>query len=164
MRKVLVAVILCGMATSASALGMGLLSPYVKGGMEIHTNGASSTWPIIGGIGAELGLLFVPLTPFVEAAYTWHSENGVDMKNIPVTLGLKYRFLPLPFVTPYFSAGLSMNFLSAESGAFSSSETKLGMSLRGGLTLSNLIVEAAYNRIFQEGSGSQFYMGGGIKL
>jgi hypothetical protein len=165
MKKLLVVLILCGIAVPVHAMGpMNILSPYIKGGIEIHSNGESTTWPHIGGVGAELNLPLVPMTPFVEGGYTWHSENDVDMKNIPVTAGLKYKLVPLPFITPYLAAGVSMNFLSVETPVSSSSETKFGMSLRGGVTLSKLIVEVAYNKIFSEDSGSQIYLGGGIRL
>jgi hypothetical protein len=161
MKKLLVVLILCGIAVPASAMGpMNILSPYIKGGIEIHSNGESSTWPHIGGVGAELNLPLVPMTPFIEGGYTWHSVNGADMKNIPVTAGLKFNIVPLPFITPYLAGGLSMNFLSHNSN----SETKFGMSLRAGVTLSQLIVEGAYNKIFSDGSGNQFYLGGGFKL
>jgi hypothetical protein len=165
MKKLMVVSLLCILTVPALGMGpMNLISPYVKGGVEIHSNDDTSTWPVIGGVGAELNFPMVPMTPFLEGAYTWHSENGVDMKNIPVTAGLKYKLIPLPMITPYLAGGVSMNFMSYEVGEFSYSETKFGMSLRGGVTVSKFIVEIAYNKIFQEGSGNHFYLGAGIKL
>ena len=169
MKKSIAIILLCGTLTPAIAMGpMNMISPYIKGGVAINMNEESQNWPMVSG-GVEISLPLIPVVPFVEAGYSWHSETVVENQTIaqsliPISGGIKYKLVPLPFITPYLAVALSMNFYNYEFQGESSNDTYMGLSIRGGLSVTKLVLEIAYNKIFSQSTWNQLYIGGGIRL